>query len=632
MKSYFSPSPQPGPILPSPALVQFLVLALALIRAALDPAPLAAEGELVRALKSRETFYASAEAQKTRANWLTLIKEFEDAALAQDNPRHASRARYLGADLALDSASQFKQKADYEKADQLARRAVRDCPRCPHAPDAQIISGRALAGLNQLDQAVKQLMKVELNYPDSPEVAKARKLLAQLRGGPPPSPGAKVEKSPAETKTAKAPEAGQPGPKPTPKNEPSSPSEAPPAKPAQGTKIPAPPKARADGLAQVYFITLEDRGGHSTVTAYLDKVSPYVYNLIPPARSGGTFRAYADLKNTVIAPGTRIQLPNRTKLVSLAKMNQYKNDVVRLVVDMPEAHPYRPTFLNSPPRLVFQVAREAKNLPDPQTEVQPDPPESPAPPPAPVQAKKSSKTPGKGSDICPADSLVCQLGLKVKTIVIDPGHGGKDSGAAGFGLKEKDIVLKLAKKLAVRIETQLGKTVHLTRSEDRFITLERRTKIAKEKGADLFISLHVNANTLDSVEGFETYILNFATDRSAMAVAARENAESDKSVAELQDLLQIIAKNTKIAESRALAQALHKSALTSLNKKYKVRDLGVKEAPFYVLVGTDVPSVLIEIGFLTNQADADRLAQEAYLDQIVEGLVRGLQLYVGPKK
>jgi len=630
MKLYFLPSPKL-----SPPLVHLLVLALALIRASLYPAPLAADGELVRAIKNRDTFYASAEAQKTRANWLTLIKEFEDAALAQENPRHASRARYIGADLALDSASKFKQKADYEKADQLARRAVRDCPRCPHSPDAQIISGRALAGLNQLDQAVKQLMKVELNYPDSPEVSKARKILAQLRGGPPPStkPPTKADPVPDSSRPVKTVEADKPARKPVAKNEPSAPTETdiPAPKVAKGPKIPAPPKARADGLAQIYFISLEDRGSHSTVTAYLDKVSPYVYNLIPPSRSGGTFRAYADLKNTVIAPGTKLQLPNRTKLVSLVKMNQNKSEVVRLVVDMPEAHPYRPTFLNSPPRLVFQVAREAKSLPDPQAEVQPDPPEQPSPPP-PVQPKKPPKASGKTADKCPPDSLVCQLGLKVKTVVIDPGHGGKDSGASAFGLKEKDIVLKLAKKLAVRLEKQLNLTVHLTRSDDSFITLERRTRIAKEKKADLFISLHVNANTLASVEGFETYILNFATDRSAMAVAARENAESDKSVAELQDLLQIIAKNTKIAESRALAQVLHKSALSSLNKKYQVRDLGVKEAPFYVLVGTAVPSVLIETGFITNQAEADRLAQEAYLDRIVDGLVKGLQLYVEPKK
>ncbi len=170
--------------------------------------------------------------------------------------------------------------------------------------------------------------------------------------------------------------------------------------------------------------------------------------------------------------------------------------------------------------------------------------------------------------------------------------------------------------------------MHLTREEDKFITLERRTKIAKERKADLFISLHVNANTLAMVVVFETYILNFATDRSAMAVAARENASSDKSVAELEDLLHLIARSTKVAESRAMAQVLHKSALTSLNRNYKVRDLGVKEAPFYVLVGTNVPSILVEVGFITNEKEAARLGEDAYLNLIADGLADGLESYV----
>ena len=603
-----------------PRLISILILLLTVgTWLSLSAGPAWAEGELVRALKSRQDFQTSKESQKTRANWLKLIKEFEEAALAQSEPRHASRARYLGAALALESAGKFKQKADYETAERLARRAVRDCPRCIHSAEAQLISGRALMGLGQLDQADKQLMKVELNYPGSPEVAEARKLLAQVRGGPPPTPEVKGAKAPAE--------ASSPAPEPQTKPVPAKAAEAPKTtKNPPKVSVPAPPKPRADGQAQVYFLSLSDYGEYTTVTAYLDKVTAYVYNLIPPAKAGGSFRAYADLKNAVIAPGARIQLKENSRLVRLVKMNQFQKEVVRVVLDLPEAHPYRPVFLNDPPRLIFSVAKEAKSLPTPGAEAQPDPPEKPAPAAGPVTpAKKSSNAPAARG---PDDSLARQLGLKIKCVVIDPGHGGKDGGASAFGLKEKDIVLKLSQKLAARIEKRLGLTVHLTRTEDKFITLERRTKIAKEKKADLFISIHVNANNLASVEGFETYILNFATDRSAMAVAARENASSDKSVAELQDLLHIIAKNTKIAESRALAQALHKAALTNLNKSHKVRDLGVKEAPFYVLVGTDVPSILVETGFITNEKEAERLGREAYLDRIADGLVTGLESYV----
>ena len=602
------------PLKASVTIFRVIFLTLFLL-ACLGPGQLRADGELMRALQSREEFLKSKERQQSRAEWLTLVKEFEEAGLAQYDPRHASRARYLAAGLSLESALKFKQKEDYDRAERLARRAVRDCPRCTHSAAAQLISGEALVALGRLDEAVKQLMKVELNYPDSPELAKARRLLAQAGGGPPPSPDKRPREQPGSAQTKADPPPSEGGKK------------APAAGPPKGplVKIPDPPKPRADGRAQVYFLSLADHGSYSSVTAYLDKVTPYVYNLIPPARSGGAFRVYADLKGAVIAPGSRLQLKENNKLLRLVKMNQFKDEVVRVVLDMPEAHPYRPTFLNDPPRLVFQVAKEAGDLPAPGREAQPEPPDPPARLARPEASPPAYAEGGSGR---PAESLVTQLGLKVKTVVIDPGHGGKDGGAAGFGLKEKDLVLKLSKKLAARIEKRLGLTVRLTRDDDRFITLERRTKIAKDKGADLFISLHVNANSLASVEGFETYILNLTADRSAMAVAARENASSDKSIAELQDLLQIIAKNTKIAESRALAQAVHKSAVRQLNKKYKVRDLGVKEAPFYVLVGTDIPSILVEIGFLTNEKEAARLQEDAYLDQIADGLVSGLESYV----
>ncbi|MDR1043611.1 MAG: N-acetylmuramoyl-L-alanine amidase [Candidatus Adiutrix sp.] len=601
------------PCLPASRLSVFALSFLgALLLSAAWVSALRAEGELARALKSREAFFGDQEARKSRDRWLALIKEFEDAALAQYEPKHASRARYLGADLAFDSAVRFKQNGDYETSERLARRAVRDCPRCSHSADAQLLSGRSLAALGRLDEATKQLMKVELNYPDSLEVAEARRLLAQIRGGSTPTP----EKKPVSGGERRG--GGQlqavPGQEPSPA---AVRSETP------RINIPPPPKARADGQAQVYFLSLVDHGPYTTVTAYLDKVTPYVYNLIPPARNNGIFRVYADLKGAVISPGTRLQLKENSALVRLVKMNQYQKEVTRVVLDLPEAYPYRPTFLNDPPRLVFQVAGESGALPAPGMEAQPDPPERPAPPPAAADSK--SPVPAAQG---PPESMVRQLGLKIRSIVIDPGHGGKDGGAAGYGLAEKDLVLKLAKKLAARIEKRLGLEVHLTRDSDKFITLERRTKIARDRNADLFISLHVNANSLAQVEGFETYVLNFATDRSAMAVAARENASVNKTVAELEDLLHIIAKNTKIAESRALAQALHKSAVSALNKKHRVRDLGVKEAPFYVLVGADIPSILLEIGFLSNEKEAARLARDDYLDLIADGLCSGLETYV----
>ncbi|UQZ88058.1 hypothetical protein C4J81_02040 [Deltaproteobacteria bacterium Smac51] len=607
-------------------LIILLTLSMVILLAA---RPVMAEGELVRALKSREEFFNTPEMRELRHNWQTLIKEFEDAALAQEEPRHASRARFIAAQLSLASGQKYKKDEDYQNARTLARRAVRDCPRCAHSAEAQLIHGQALFQLKELDEADRQLMRVELNYPDSPHVATARQLLTQLRGGQPPTPD-KPEKQPqakpaesgktsaeAADKAAKTQTGGNANKKPAEQSKPKDSGLKTPKK----IQVPKTPKARSDGKAQVFFIALEDFGKYTRVTAYVDKVAPYVYNLIPPARAGGSFRAYADIKGAVIAPGTSIQLKDNSPLVKLVKMNQFQAEVVRLVIDMPDAHPYMPVFVDKPPRLVFNIAKEAKDLPANAPEAQPDPPDKK---PEPASNKNNASLATKGA----TGSMIDQLGLKVKCIVLDPGHGGKDIGAGAFGLKEKDITLKLAKKLKTRLENRLGLTVHLTRNDDTFITLERRTKIAKDKKADIFISLHVNANNSASVQGFETYILNFATDKSAMAVAARENASSDKSVSELDDVLQSIAKNTKIIESRALAQALHKSAVKTLNKKYKVRDLGIKEAPFFVLVGANVPAVLAEIGFITNEAEAARIKTDAYLDQVADGLAEGLAGYV----
>ena len=355
-------------------------------------------------------------------------------------------------------------------------------------------------------------------------------------------------------------------------------------------------------------------GDYSEVTAYLDRVVPYLYNLLPPASDGGRFRIYVDFKDSVLAAGTQMSLKATTPLVRLVKVNQLTTDTVRLVADIPGAYPYAPVFIDNPPRLIIRVAKESDKLPP----MDADAPPSPRPPP------KAKSKPAKG----PASSMARQLGLSVRKIVIDPGHGGKDGGAAAYGIKEKDIVLGVALSLKKKLEARLGLEVVLTRSTDRFVTLDRRTKIANDEKADLFISIHANANDLSKVEGLETYLLNFTDDPASMAVAARENSGSGSSMAELRDLVQKIATNTRVAESRVLAKAIHSSTVASIRKSRKVRDLGVKEAAFLVLANVNVPAVLIEMGFVTNQNEAKLLATQAYQDRITDGIVDGLKAYL----
>jgi N-acetylmuramoyl-L-alanine amidase len=227
-------------------------------------------------------------------------------------------------------------------------------------------------------------------------------------------------------------------------------------------------------------------------------------------------------------------------------------------------------------------------------------------------------------------SLARQLGLNVKRIVIDPGHGGKDPGCnSRGGVKEKNIVLNIAKILARRIETEIGCQVFLTRNKDVFLPLERRTAIANMKKADLFISLHINAHKNRNIRGLETYFLNMATDERSVMVAARENATSEKNISDLQAILNDLMLNTKINESSRLAHAVQKGMLSKVQRKYKrVRDLGVKQAPFYVLIGAEMPAILVETGFLTNRTERNRLKSKTYQEAVAEGISAGLRTYI----
>lgn len=225
-------------------------------------------------------------------------------------------------------------------------------------------------------------------------------------------------------------------------------------------------------------------------------------------------------------------------------------------------------------------------------------------------------------------SLAQQLGLGVRKIVIDPGHGGKDPGAMAFGLKEKDIVLKISKKVAALLKEKSRYEVVLTRNRDVFLPLEERTAVANANKSDLFISIHVNAHNDRSKSGIETYFLNLATDAGAMRVAAFENATSTHNIGELQDILTTLMKKSKIDESTRLARFVHTNLMTGFGQHYKPKDLGVKQAPFYVLLGAQMPSVLAEISFITNPEEAKLLQNEDHLNKIAAQLAAGIAAYV----
>jgi N-acetylmuramoyl-L-alanine amidase len=251
-------------------------------------------------------------------------------------------------------------------------------------------------------------------------------------------------------------------------------------------------------------------------------------------------------------------------------------------------------------------------------------PAPPVPTAAPIEIPKPAKHTSRGDN-----SLTRALGLKIGRIVIDAGHGGHDQGTEGpKGLLEKDLVLDVALRLGKLVEDRMSAQVIYTRSDDTFIPLEERTKLANEKKADLFLSIHANSSPYPRIAGIETFYLNFSDSKEALDVAARENASSQKSIFELQDIIQKITAHDKAEESKEFAGRLQAAlyAFSARNLPGE-KNRGVKKAPFVVLIGASMPSVLAEIGFLSNPREEALLKKPDYRQKLAEALFRGVTRY-----
>ena len=255
----------------------------------------------------------------------------------------------------------------------------------------------------------------------------------------------------------------------------------------------------------------------------------------------------------------------------------------------------------------------------------------------PTKTSESPETPEIPADVAPAPparnvagglSMARQLGLGVSRIVIDPGHGGHDPGAQSSGVTESELVLDVALRLEKLLSKLPGVDVVMTRRENEFISLQERTAIANREGADLFLSIHANASNIPAAHGVETYFLNFASNVNAAAVAARENATSGQTMGALQDVVKTITLTSKRDESRDFATYVQREMMASLKSTNKtLRDLGVKQAPFVVLIGASMPSILAEISFLTNPQDAKLLKGSSYRQRIAQALFDGVRKY-----
>lgn len=374
-------------------------------------------------------------------------------------------------------------------------------------------------------------------------------------------------------------------------------------------------------------------------------------------RIGGPARLFFDLKNVDVLDALKDQVLNYgADVVSKIRIGRHPDNTVRVVLDFEGVSRYSVFTLYSPFRLVVDAERsvartaavttvtppvstgpaaEPNDLPTPPTPAAPAPvvvndpvPAAPTPetaPPAPstppVSSAPVAAPTAPAANTTGGFSIARQLGLSVSRIVIDPGHGGHDPGTLGKGLTEAQLTLDVALRLEKLLQKEPGVEVVLTRRTDVYIPLEERTAIANRSNADLFLSIHANSSRNTDAKGIETYFLSFASSPDAESIAARENSASERDMHHLPDLIKAISLNNKLDESRDLANMVQESLVSTLKRSNKeVRSRGVKKAPFVVLIGAQMPSVLAEISFLTNRQELSLLKTNAYKDRIAQAL------------
>lgn len=358
---------------------------------------------------------------------------------------------------------------------------------------------------------------------------------------------------------------------------------------------------------------------YTRVSLELDHDVVWESHEIGKGAAGKPGRVFIDLSRTKLARGVR-DITIGDGLLKGARVAQYRPDVVRVVLDTENIKNYKIFPLSDPARLIIDVRGErpteisrleqsiSANL-EPKPEPKRDEPV--------LMTKKRHSSKKTGIS-------------RIRRIVVDPGHGGHDSGAVGpSGVQEKDVVLAIALKLRDMLKEELGLDVVMTRSTDVFIPLEERTAIANKVNADLFVSVHANAANNHSASGIETYYLNLAKTEKAARLAAKENGTTLEKVSVLQAILFDLMANYKLNDSAHLAddvqRALHKRIS---EQQSNVKNLGVKQGPFYVLVGATMPSILVETAFVSNAQEEARLKDPAYQEATAEGIMEGVRGYI----
>ena len=526
-----------------------------------------------RADACREALYRSTKKMKYRHNWLTCTQLYSQVYTRYPNSSQAAWAMYKSARMYTKLYGYSGSREDLDYAIEQYRALMEAHATHSLADDAQYRIGEIYYNEKKNPtQAYVEFLKVEIKYPSGDMRPKAKAMLDKL--------SVILSDRDTQKSTQKAPVSG-------------------------------------GALTQVKNIRHWSTPTYTRVVIDLERPVKYSSNLLrEDPKNKKPRRLYLDLNNAYVSSDIESSIPIKDGLLQRARAAQYSREKVRVVLDINDIRKHKIFHLHDPFRIVVDVRGTDKTVAKAtrRNEAKKRPVR---------KGIRKAETPDKSI------SLARQLGLNVKRIVIDPGHGGRDPGTSYRGsIKEKNIVLNLSKLLAVKIKEKLGCEVILTRRKDVFMSLEKRTAFANVKKADLFISLHVNSHKQAGVRGVETYFLNMATDKRAVMLAAAENATSEKNISDLQMILNELMLNTKINESSRLAHEVQKGIIRKADKKNRrVKNLGVKQAPFYVLIGAEMPAILIEVGFITNPTERKRLQSNSYLNSLAEGVAAGIDNY-----
>jgi len=554
------------------------LLAATLLIPSLQPL-MAVQGKDEKLFQEALNLYKSLQTNPTQITnyeiWDTIAQAFYSIYRTYPLSPKAPTSLFISGKMYEEMGIRFNSRENLEKSIELSRELVKVFPNSNLADDAQIRIARITEGWDK-SQAYLEYEKVVRNFPNGDMVDAAKSKLNELAAYKPSEN--RIIESITEAKTQNNP----------------------------------------NGLASISQIGHWSTDTYTRVVINVDRETLFEPHFLKAGIVEATPpRLYVDIKGATVNPDLEMP-PIEKGLLEDIRFARNTPDTVRVVLYIRSFNDYKVFSLHNPFRIVMDIYGNEKN-------------NVASKPKGPAEDKTLAGLPKlDGKDI---STLRGALGLKVRTVVIDPGHGGHDPGAIGpTGLKEKDVTLAIAKALKSKLE-QSGREfgisrVILTREDDRFIPLEERTGIAKREHADLFISIHCNAAKDSDAHGIETYILSFTNDPEALAVAARENVSTTKGISDLRDIIKKYLLNSKIDESKRLAAYVQTSVTTNLSRKYQTAvDKGVKKAPFIVLIGADIPSILVETSFITNPREEEKLRNPNYINEIADGILRGIKSY-----